>query len=93
MASFMTRVELHGADDDDYQTLHEAMEEGGFSRTIVSSQQATYHLPPAEYYFSGETDRSTVLQKAKTAAKTTGKEFAIVVTESNGVTWYNLPKL
>lgn len=34
MASFTVRVELHDADEDDYATLHDAMEARGFARTI-----------------------------------------------------------
>ncbi len=35
MAAFTTRVELHSAGYEDYETLHAAMEAEGFSRTIT----------------------------------------------------------
>ena len=93
MATYMTRVELHAADEDDYETLHDAMEKEGFSRTITSDDGVTYHLPTAEYYRSTTLTRSQVLDSAKGAAAKTGKSYAAVVTESNGVTWNGLNKV
>jgi hypothetical protein len=90
MASFMTRVELHNASSKDYETLHAAMEHVGFSRTIRSDDGHVYHLPTAEYICSGSFTRGQVLQSAKGAAGTTGKSFAVIVTESAGSTWSNL---
>lgn len=37
MTSYTVRVELHGADDDDYANLHAAMEDEGFVRWITGS--------------------------------------------------------
>lgn len=89
----MTRIELHDADYDDYETLHAAMEKEGFDRTITSDDNVTYHLPTAEYYRSAQLTRAQVLESAKRAAGTTRKSFAAVVTESNGVTWSGLAKV
>ncbi|MGN6149481.1 MAG: type V toxin-antitoxin system endoribonuclease antitoxin GhoS [Rhizomicrobium sp.] len=91
MASFTTRVELHNADRDDYTKLHEKMRAQGFSQTIRSDQGTTYHLPPAEYDYSGQVNRATVLEKAKTAAAAVKPNFAVLVTESAGRTWHGLP--
>lgn len=88
----MTRVELHNASENDYELLHSAMEAQGFKRTITSDEGVTYHLPTAEYYRIVNLDRSQVLDSAKKAAAKTGKEYAAVVTESNGVTWTGLKK-
>ncbi len=57
MAAFTTRVELHSAGYEDYETLHAAMEAEGFSRTITSGDNITYHLPTAEYNRSGNLTR------------------------------------
>ena len=94
MASFTVRVELH--DDptsEDYDTLHEAMENEGFSRIIKDSKGTEYHLPDAEYIISGSFTKQNVLQKAKNAASQTGKDYSVLVTESNGRTWYNLKSI
>jgi len=93
MASFTTRVELHYANEDDYETLHEEMAKQGFKRTITASDGITYHLPTAEYNYIGDKTKDQVLDKAKTAAEKTRKNFCTLVTESNGRTWYNLEKV
>jgi hypothetical protein len=35
MTNYTTRVELHGADEDEYEALHDAMEAEGFDVTIT----------------------------------------------------------
>ncbi len=91
MASFITRVELHNALGQNYEVLHLAMEGQGFSRKVKSNTGTWYLLPTAEYSFEGAVTRSTLLEKAKIAATKTGKSFSIILTESAGQTWYNLP--
>ena len=90
MAAFTTRVELHNADYDDYETLHAAMERRGFSRFITSDEDATYHLPTAEYDYKGAKTRSGILALAKAAANETNRKYAVLVTESKGRTWTGL---
>jgi hypothetical protein len=90
MTQFTVRVELHRADADDYETLHSAMKDEGFSRLIKSSDGKRYHLPTAEYDRSGELTRSEVLDSAGKAAAQTNKKASILVTESAGRTWRGL---
>ncbi len=93
MNTFTTRVELHNTNDgtsEEYVTLHQAMQEQGFTRTIRSTENVESHLPPAEYNFSGDFTKEAVLAKARIAASRTGKSHSILVTESIGRTWYNL---
>ncbi len=93
MARFVTRVELHDADYDDYEPLHSAMEAEGFERTITSGDDVTYHLPTAEYYCETALTRRDVLAAAKRAAAKTERKFAVVVTQANGITWSGLKKI
>ena len=93
MASFITRVELHNAKAEDYEKLHEYMEEEGFSRTITSDDEVAYYLPTAEYELSGELTRSQILQKAKSAASKTTKSFCALVTQSAGQSCYGLKQV
>lgn len=93
LATFTTRVELHRAHEDDYDVLHEAMERRGFSRLITSGDGVTYHLPTAEYDYSGNTTRSQILQLAKSAASETNKKYAVLVTESRGRIWSGLQQV
>lgn len=91
MPQFTTRVELHRATGEDYEELHAAMEKRGFSRTIVSGKGVRYDLPMAEYDRAGSNlTRSDVLEDAKAAASSVTKSYAVLVTESNGRTWYGL---
>jgi hypothetical protein len=90
LATFTTRVELHKAYEDDYEVLHAAMEQRGFSRQITSDDGVTYHLPTAEYNYSGSETRSRVLELAKEAASETNKKYAVLVTESKGRSWSGL---
>ena len=81
MAEFITRVELHGATEPDYEFLHSEMAKKGFSRTIVDQAGATHQLPSAEYYISGELSVAVVHQRAKQAADATGKGSWILVSQ------------
>jgi hypothetical protein len=82
MANFTVRVELHQATWDDYETLHAAMAQRGFSRSIIGGDGKTYQLPLAEYNGSSENlDTSEIRDIAQTAAKTTGKKNAVLVTQ------------
>lgn len=93
MPRFTVRVELHNARmEEDYERLHAAMEARGFERTITGSDGIAHHLPTAEYNYDGAGSREDVLALAKAASQTTGKTSSILVTESNGRTWHNLPK-
>jgi hypothetical protein len=93
MARFITRVELHDANYDDYEILHSAMEAEGFERTVISGDEVTYHLPTAEYYRETAVTRREVLGAAKRAAAKTKKKFAVVVTQANGITWIGLDQV
>lgn len=93
MALFTTRVELHDAKtSQDYDKLHEEMEKEEFWRTIrLEGDSTVYHLPTAEYNYSGDVSALKVLEQAKIAAARTGKKFSVLVTKSDGKReWYNL---
>lgn len=90
MNRFTTRVELHHADEDDYETLHEEMQRRGFTRTILSSDGVTYHLPPAEYDYRGDITGQRVLDLAQAAADATYCPSAILVTEARQRRWSGL---
>ena len=91
MGRFTTRVELHRADESDYERLHEEMASEGFVRTITDDKGNTLHLPTAEYNWVGDVeDQHLILRKAREAATRTGRRFEILVTKSAGRTWENL---
>jgi hypothetical protein len=92
MAQFTVRVELHRANQDDYDALHSAMEEEGFTRQIKSSDGTRYQLPTAEYNRSSNKTKQEIRDSAAAAASTTGKKYAILVTQSAGRSWEGLTK-
>lgn len=93
MFQFTVRVVLHEAEAEDYENLHSLMEEQGFSRTIASDRGRTYHLPEAEYTCEGDRTKAEILLMAKAAATQTEKKYAVLVTQSDGRTWYGLEEV
>lgn len=100
MPRFTTRVEIHGAQNGDYEKLHESMEAAGFTRTITVKENrydpdleieievdVTYALPTAEYNYvtnNKKTTQQNVLEKARNATSPLKKKFSILVTKSDG---------
>lgn len=86
MKKFTTRVELHKANSEDYDTLHTEMMKEGFSTTIqFENDDNIYQLPTAEYNRAGENLTSqNVLDSAKRAAAKTNKTFSVLVTKADG---------
>lgn len=80
MAKFTTRVELHDADDSDYDELHKYMREEGFTRTIEGDGKK-YRLPPAEYNRVADLTCDDVRSAAARAARRTGRDYGVLVTE------------
>jgi hypothetical protein len=93
MAQFTVRVELHQAEWSDYERLHAAMEQKGFSRLITADRGGTYHLPWAEYDGSANLTSMQVLEIARAAAGSTGKPNAVLVTEASSRAWAGLKAL
>lgn len=83
MPKFTTRVELHGADDRDYETLYEHMKAKGFTKTITGGDGRVYDLPPAEYNLIKDLTRDQVRDLAVAAAKATGRPAGVLVTEGS----------
>ena len=92
MGDFLTRVELHDAQwPDEYASrLHSAMAREGFSKTITDEKGIVYELPVGEYYKSTSEDIEQVIERAKKAATTTGKKFAVIVGDCTNLKWSGL---
>lgn len=75
MGTFITRIELHNANSEDYTNLHTAMKKKGYKQTITGNNGTVYVLPTAEYYLEGAHSRETVFNAARDAASTIGKKF------------------
>ncbi|SEH65171.1 hypothetical protein [Magnetospirillum fulvum] len=93
MATFLTRIERHDANWNDYVKLHVAMTAQGFSNTIMTNDDTVYELPPAEYYLSGNLTAAEVLKRAQTAASSVKHSHAAIISETNNSTWSGLKQV
>lgn len=85
MSIFTIRVELHNADSDDYEKLHEKMENKGYLREVTGSSGTTYHLPDAEYtYSSTSKDETDIADEVQSIANSVKSKSGIIVTKSAG---------
>ncbi len=90
---FLARIEFHGdAASTVYERLNELMAPVGFSRTVTSSEPATYYLPTAEYFIETELNRDEVIAMAIRIANRLKRKYSIIVSESKGITWGGLTK-
>ena len=83
MNNYITRIELHYALEQDYQTLHNQMSQSGFSRTIMGDNGVAYMLPTATYSYQGSANIDDVYNAAANAANTTGKSSWILVSQTS----------
>jgi hypothetical protein len=79
MAWYLIRVELHDADSDDYDILHQAMKDAGFLTKIDDDNGIWYKLPTAEYYISSALNVDAIWAKATEVAETAEKSFWLIV--------------
>ncbi|PRE82357.1 type V toxin-antitoxin system endoribonuclease antitoxin GhoS [Burkholderia gladioli] len=86
MPQFLTRIELHEADESDYKKLHEEMGKRFFDRTIVGDDGHTYELPSATYSIITSRPLEQVRDIAIEAAAKTNKE-AWVLTMGGEAAW------
>lgn len=90
MTTFMTRVELHGANYQDYENLHAHMTLEGFTNTILADDGTAYQLPPAEYNLIDNCTLDQAREKAGRAAQKTRKTFAVLVSQYSAAAWVGL---
>lgn len=95
MAQFIIRVELHKANQDDYETLHSAMYDEDLFRIIQDDiTKKFYILPPAEYNYVGNlSNKEDILYKAERAAKKTNRSYSIIATKSAGILFTGLEEV
>lgn len=93
MPQFTTRVLLNGNPTaEQYETLHKAMKNKGFSRVIQSDDGDYYWLPNAEYYREADVTAQQVLSDAKAAANSAKSPNEVLVTEGSSRMWTGLSK-
>jgi hypothetical protein len=95
MSEFLCRVELHGAYREQYQQLHAAMHQSGFTSAVRADSGVYYHLPPAEYHFNGNANaaKEGVRDLAAQCARSVVPRFAVFVVPFNGWSAYGLEEV
>lgn len=79
MAYVIARVELHSASNEDYETLHAAMEAEGFQRIVLANDGIWYHLPTGTYVHHSVSSPADGSQRATRAAARTGRNSSTFV--------------
>jgi len=88
MPQFIIRVELYGANGEDYLRLHAAMDDHGFKRTIVLEDDSVCMLPTAEYLLlSSSVTTQQVLNEAQSAARTVSSSFGVIAVQIAEAPW------
>lgn len=88
MPDFTVRVEIKDADGEDYQKLHERMEAKGYSREITGDSGQVYKLPDAEYQATKNLTTHDVREEVRAIAGSVKTDIRVLVTKSNGRSWY-----
>jgi hypothetical protein len=84
VTTFIVRVQLVDSDSDNYPPLWEAMEEEGFSRTVIDSKGTVYRLPHGTYRTEEASSAGAILAKARSAVKSLGLKARILVVPRGG---------
>ena len=95
MSSYLARVELYEVtEEEDYDTLHTAMEERGFLLQIKADDGTFYWLPGGTFVIQ-DTDMTLAAahDAAVAAAGQSGYEFSVMVVEFENTQWTNLEQV
>lgn len=85
---YLVRIELHDAQWNHYETLHQQMERAGFAHTIKGDSGNFHQLPDATYAAQNtQADMRTVYNTAYSAATKTGRKFGLIVVDYNSARW------
>ena len=87
---YAVRVELNSGSMNDFNLLHQAMDNKGFSKIITSDDGRDYYLPKATYLINTTSNRSRVLEAVKSAVSITRKTAEIIVFEYSSSSWSGL---
>lgn len=88
MARYIVRVELHGADSEDYDSLHEKMNGKGYSREIRDGKGAWFHLPTAEYTIVKTSTALNIRKEVCAIAGSVKTKYYVLVSEAANTSWW-----
>ncbi|HEE0139757.1 TPA: hypothetical protein R8G72_000833 [Citrobacter youngae] len=89
MSNVLARVELHGADEEAYETLHERMLSLGFVREIPHGDGSRNKLPDATYVAPKREELVQLRERISSCANSLGTRSASVfLCEFENCAWY-----
>lgn len=91
MSNFIIRVVLHDASLADYVVLQQNLAAFGVVDVVLATDGKRYKLPPAEYIYTGNESAEVVRQACVNTASSTGRRFAVLVTQASNIVWQGLP--
>ncbi|ARF50001.1 type V toxin-antitoxin system endoribonuclease antitoxin GhoS [Pantoea stewartii] len=91
MARYIVRVELLGADSEDYEKLHEKMKAKGYIREIEDFDGTIFKLPTAEYTAVKSSSADNIREELKAIAGSVRTNYYLLVSEVADIAWW-LPK-
>lgn len=86
---FIVRIELHNANESDYDNLYLEMKKEGFKKNLKYDGKK-YHLPRAEYITKSNDSKTQILESVKKTVSKIISNYSILVIEIKGFTWFNL---
>ncbi|MDO8251397.1 MAG: hypothetical protein Q7T78_16990 [Rhodoferax sp.] len=92
MARFIIRVLLHDATREHYEQLEQELAVKHITDVIVGGDGVAYRMPPAEYQCHGDLTAADVRSICVTAASTTGRKHAVLVSQYDNAAWIGLTK-
>ena len=89
MATYLARVELHRADPEHYEQLHERMSSIGFERTIPHGDGSNNQLPDGTYISEKGGDIAEIRNLISSYSdRLTGVRASVFVCEIGDCAWY-----
>jgi hypothetical protein len=88
---YNVRVVLHEASWADYVKLADNLALQGITDVLVADDGRRYKMTPGDYNYTGTATQQQVFNSAQTAANSTGKRNAVVVSQVISRTWAGLP--
>lgn len=90
MTMYIIRVELHGANAQQYHSLASKLAASGVRDVIIANDGSRYKLPPAEYVYSGSETLEQVVASVKRIANAVHAANAVLVSQAENVRWDGL---
>lgn len=90
MTWYAIRIELHNANAEDYQTLHDILDVVEIVRTITSDQGTEYQLPTGMYFTESDRNIDEILSLVKNLAAVARPNPEVFVVETSSMKWTGL---